>query len=92
LRIPLDRQRALYDAHSAAAVDALIELLRTRGDELVRLGIQRAFETVGVEEYGDSTFWLTRAQLGDELAAELADAVFYMSVALAHEAGELPVP
>lgn len=90
MRIPLDRQRDLYGQHAEAAVTALEQLLRERRHELIELGEGRAFEAVGVHEYGDSTYWLGEGRLAEEIEAELADAIFYMQVRLAREAGDLP--
>ncbi|MCW2923892.1 MAG: hypothetical protein JWM98_1296 [Thermoleophilia bacterium] len=92
MRISLDEQRALYRQHAAEAGDRLVALLRARLDELVELGFERAFETVGVHEYGDATYWKATEQLADEAAAELADAVFYLHIPVAREHGDLPAP
>jgi hypothetical protein len=90
MRIPLDQQREMYRTHADAAARRLLALLEERKDELVALGFERAFDTVGVHEYGDSTYWKPSEQLTDEALAELADGIFYMHVPLAREAGELP--
>ena len=90
MRIPLDQQRELYRRHSAEAAQRLIEELKRRVDDLVELGFERAFDTVGVHEYGDSTYFKPTAQLADEAAAELADAIFYMHIPVAREHGDLP--
>ena len=89
MRVSLERQRELYDSFADQALDELVTLLQTRGPELVALGRKRAFEQVGVHEYGDSTYWLPPERLDEEVAAELADAVFYLQVTLARAAGAL---
>ena len=79
MRIDIEQQRELYAVHAAAAVDALIEL-----------GHARAFHDVGVHEYGDTTYFISPAQLRDETDAELADAIFYEQIRVARDAGDLP--
>lgn len=90
MRISLDQQRALYRQHADEASTRLIEVLRERLDALVELGFERAFDTVGVHEYGDSTYFKTTEQLAEEAAAELADAIFYLHIPVAREHGDLP--
>lgn len=90
MRIELDQQRELYQKHASEASLRLIEVLSVRRDELIALGRDRAFETVGVHEYGDSTYWLDPQKLDDETLAELADAIFYMQIQIAREHGDLP--
>ncbi|MCB0878908.1 MAG: hypothetical protein KDC46_08005 [Thermoleophilia bacterium] len=90
MRVTLEQQRELYRAHSAEAAERLVGVLQARLDELVELGFERAFDTVGVHEYGDSTYWKTTEQLADEAAAELADAIFYLHIPVAREHGALP--
>lgn len=90
MRIPLDQQRAIYRDHADAAAQRLRELLDARIDQLVQLGYERAFSTVGVHEYGDSTYWKQPDQLVEEAAAELADAIFYLHIPIARDAGDLP--
>lgn len=92
MRISLDEQRALYRAHADEAAARLVDVLRARLNELVELGFERAFDTVGVHEYGDSTYWKSTDQLADEAAAELADAIFYLHIPIARERGDLPAP
>lgn len=92
MRISLEDQRELYRQHAGTAAERLVEVLRARIDELVELGFERAFETVGVHEYGDSTYWKSTEALSDEAAAELADAIFYLHIPIAREAGTLPAP
>ena len=92
MRITLDRQRELYRRHADAASARLVELLQARLNELVELGFERAFDTVGVHEYGDSTYWKDTETLVDEAAAELADAIFYLHIPIAREAHDLPPP
>lgn len=90
MRIPLDRQRSLYRRHAAEAADQLVELLRERLESLVELGYERAFDTVGVHEYGDSTYFRLPDELAQEAAAELADAIFYLHIPVARAHGDLP--
>ncbi len=92
MRISLEQQRELYRAHSSEAARRLVDVLQARLDELVELGFERAFDTVGVHEYGDSTYWKSTDQLADEAAAELADAIFYLHIPIAREHGALPQP
>ena len=92
MRIELEQQRELYRRHAAEAVTQLVALLQARIDELVELGFERAFDTVGVHEYGDSTYWKSAESLAEEAAAELADAIFYLHIPVAREAGDLPHP
>lgn len=92
MRIPLETQRELYRQHAAEAAERLVALLGDRFAELVELGFLRAFDTVGVHEYGDSTYWKDTAQLAEEAAAELADAIFYLHIPVAREHGDLPAP
>lgn len=92
MRIPIEQQRDLYRRHSAEAATRLVEVLQARLGELVELGFERAFDTVGVHEYGDSTYWKSTEQLADEAAAELADAIFYLHIPVAREHGDLPAP
>ena len=92
MRIALDQQRELYRTHAAAAADELVRVLQARLAELVELGFERAFDTVGVHEYGDSTYWKSTEQLSEEAAAELADAIFYLHIPIARAAGDLPAP
>ncbi len=90
MRISLDQQRELYRRHADEAAQRLVEVLRGRIEALVELGFERAFSTVGVHEYGDSTYWKSTEQLADEAAAELADAIFYLHIPIARERGDLP--
>lgn len=90
MRIELERQRELYRRHADEAAARLVDVLRARLDELVELGFERAFDTVGVHEYGDSTYWKPDAELSAEAAAELADAIFYLHIPIAREHGDLP--
>lgn len=90
MRIELEQQRELYHRHADEAADRLVEVLRARLSELVELGFERAFDTVGVHEYGDSTYWKPDTQLSEEAAAELADAIFYLHIPVAREHGDLP--
>jgi hypothetical protein len=90
MRISLDQQRELYRLHADEAAQRLVEVLRGRIAELVELGFERAFDTVGVHEYGDSTYWKSTEQLAEEAAAELADAIFYLHIPIAREHGDLP--
>lgn len=92
MRITLEQQRELYRRHADEAARRLVDVLRERLDELVELGGVRAFDTVGVHEYGDSTYWKQAAELADEAAAELADAIFYLHIPVAREHGDLPAP
>lgn len=92
MRVPLEQQREAYRLHAHAATDRLLARLAERRAELVTLGMTRAFDTVGVHEYGDSTYHRSPAELGDETDAELADAIFYAHIELAREAGDLPRP
>lgn len=92
LRIPLDRQRELYRRHADEAAQRLVSVLQERLSELVELGFERAFDTVGVHEYGDTTYWKPAELLAEEAAAELADAIFYLHIPVARERGELPFP
>lgn len=89
MRIPLDRQRVLYRQHARAAADELVQLLTRRVEALVELGADRAFDEVGVHQYGDRTYWLDAERLLAETEAELADAIFYMHIGLARSAGDL---
>ncbi|MBC7645243.1 MAG: hypothetical protein H7123_08955 [Thermoleophilia bacterium] len=90
MRIDLEQQRELYAAHADTAVDALIERITTGRDELIELGMARAFRDVGVHEYGDKTYFISAAQLREETDAELADAIFYEQIRVARDAGTLP--
>jgi hypothetical protein len=90
MRISVEQQRELYRQHAAEAAARLVDVLRARLDELVDLGFERAFDTVGVHEYGDSTYWKSTEQLDEEAAAELADAIFYLHIPVAREHGDLP--
>jgi len=92
MRIPLEQQRELYRQYASEASERLVDMLRARIDELVELGFERAFDTVGVHEYGDSTYWKPTDSLADEAAAELADAIFYLHIPIARERGDLPEP
>lgn len=92
MRITLDEQKAQYRTHARVAAEQLIDVLTARIDEYIELGYQRAFETVGVEEYGDSTYWKSDLALDDEAAAEIADAIFYQHIPIARAAGDLPSP
>ena len=83
---PTRTERAILTADAAHLVDV------TQMAELVELGYERAFTTVGVHEYGDSTYWKDPAALADEAAAELADAIFYLHIPVAREHGDLPAP
>lgn len=89
MRIPLEHQRELYRRHADEAAERLVALLQERLGELVTLGYERAFDTVGVHEYGDSTYFKPTDQLADEAAAELADAIFYLHIPVAREHGSL---
>ena len=91
MRISLEEQRELYRRHAGEAASRLVDVLQARLAELVELGFERAFDTVGVHEYGDSTYWKTTEQLAEEAAAELADAIFYLHIPVARERGDLPV-
>jgi hypothetical protein len=71
-------QRRLYEAAAPAAIDTLIHRLQQHREELIELGARRAFDEVGVDEYGDTTWHMPRPLLLDEADAELADAIFYI--------------
>jgi hypothetical protein len=90
MRISLETQRELYQQHADEAAQRLVQVLQDRLGELVQLGFERAFDTVGVHEYGDSTYWKSTEQLAEEAAAELADAIFYLHIPVAREHGDLP--
>ncbi len=92
MRISLERQRELYREHADEAAARLVVVLQERLAELVELGFERAFDTVGVHEYGDSTYWKHNEQLADEADAELADAIFYLHIPVAREHASLPAP
>lgn len=92
MRITLDEQRELYRRHADEAAQRLVGVLQARLAELVELGFERAFDTVGVHEYGDSTYWKSADELAEEAAAELADAIFYLHIPVARERGDLPQP
>ena len=90
MRVSLDQQLDIYNRHAEVAVDDLLELLAADRDALIRLGRIRAFDQVGIHEYGDSTYFRSAEQLVEEVSAELADAIFYLTVGIARKAGELP--
>jgi len=90
MRVPLETQRELYDRHAEAAADELMERLGGDRQALIELGRQRAFQDVGVDQYGDSTYFKDEDSLLEEAAAELADAIFYLGVRIARQRGELP--
>lgn len=90
MRVDLEQQRELYRRHADEAAARLVEVLQERLGALVELGFERAFDTVGVHEYGDATYWKTTEQLSDEAAAELADAIFYLHIPIARAHGDLP--
>ena len=90
MRIEIEQQLELYAAHAAAAVDALIERISSGREELIELGKVRAFQDVGVHEYGDKTYFISAGQLRAETDAELADAIFYEQIRVARDAGDLP--
>lgn len=92
MRIPIERQRELYREHADEAANRLVEVLQARLAELVELGYERAFDSVGVHEYGDSTYWKADPALWEETAAELADAIFYLHIPVARAHGDLPDP
>jgi hypothetical protein len=92
MRITLDTQRETYREHAAGTVDDLIAMLEASRDELVALGEKRAFDWVGVEQYGDGTYWKSDEQLKVEASEELADAIFYLQIIAARRAGALPQP
>lgn len=89
MRLSLQRQRAIYERCAEEAADELVEVLRSRRDGLIELGAHRAFDTVGVHEYGDSTYWINDERLLEETLAELADAIFYRQIAVARRRGLL---
>lgn len=89
MRVPIDTQRKLYAEHAEAAFDALLERLVAERSEFIALGAARAFRDVGVHEYGDATYHKTDAQLAEETAAELADAIFYEHIRVAKRLGAL---
>lgn len=70
-------QAALYRTAARAAVDYIQARLDLEADRLIELGERRAFDDVGLAEYGDDTFHLPHDLKVDELDAELADAIFY---------------
>lgn len=90
MRISIERQIELYDQHAERAFDALIDTMHRDRAQLIALGRQRAFDAVGVLEYGDSTYFKGPAALRDEAHAELADAIFYLHIPIAQAAGDLP--
>ncbi len=92
MRIDLDKQRATYDEFADEAARQLIGMLEKRIPHLVDLGRSRAFEDVGLYEYGDATYWHDDDRLQDEVDAELADAIFYLQILVARQAGALPSP
>lgn len=90
--ISVDQQRALYREYAHLALPLIAARLTTDAQRLITLGETRAFDTVGVEQYGDSSFHLTTAEASNELDAELADAVFYAVLQVARRHGWTPPP
>lgn len=88
--MPLEQQRAAFELHGSAASDLLKTMLSEQTKRLISLASERAFDTVGVHEYGDSTYWKHDEQLYEEAAAELADAIFYLHISIARKYGDLP--
>jgi hypothetical protein len=70
-----EQEKALRDG-ADAAIAGLIRELQTRGDELTELSVERA-KTLGVAEYGDSSYSLSFDAVGLEVDMELTDAIFY---------------
>lgn len=70
-------QRALFQAAARQAVEDLTARLQLETEHLIELAERRAFDDVGLEEYGDTTWHLPDELKIDEADAELADAIFY---------------
>jgi len=88
--ISVEEQRAVYREYAHLAVPLITARIGTDAQRLITLGEQRAFDTVGVQQYGDSSFHLTSAAASIELDAELADAVFYAMLQVARRHGWVP--
>lgn len=63
------------------SVTSLARHLIEHGDELIDLSAQRA-SSLGVEQYGDTSFHLPIERLELEVNEELADAIFYQHIIL----------
>lgn len=83
-----DEQIAAYEQAARAAIGRMVAILETRGDEIIALGRERAFDGPG-DEYGNASYGLSAEALDGEADQELADAVFYLHIPIARDAGLL---
>jgi hypothetical protein len=74
-----DEQTRDLQSVGRLAVASLVNLLMDRGDEIVRLAVQRA-SSIGTAEYGDTAWLKTDDDLRVDVLEELADAVFYQHI------------
>jgi hypothetical protein len=77
-----DEQREIFRKHARDGLDRLIDRLVSRGEVLMAMAEERAFDTpgVGFDDYDDSSFRKTVGQLEAEADAELADGIFYCAL------------
>ncbi len=64
------------------AVLSIAQQLIEESDELVELAVERA-STVGLSEYGDTSYYKPVEYLEVDVMEELADAIFYQHIILA---------
>lgn len=87
--IPIDEQAWIYEQHADAAIDAVIRRIEENREVIKRRQIMR-MSTVGVDEYGDASWFKTDEVLGMESLDELCDASFYEVIPIARDCGDSP--
>jgi len=65
-----------FDDHANEAIERLITIINGSRAAIINHARERA-SSVGVAEYGSTSYDKTNSQLGIEVLDELADAVFY---------------
>lgn len=89
MRIPLERQKALYERYAMQATYRLQKRIEQHREHIIALGADRAFG-IGLDDYGDKSFWIPNGNLDAEAFAELADGTFYEHILIARQSGRLP--
>lgn len=88
MKLTLERQLELFDKHKKLAGLALGAYLHRHVDEIIALARER-LQTIGLEDYGDDSWWQTRDEQKREIREELADGVCRNVFLKAQDAGDL---
>lgn len=84
----MQEQLRLFDKHKKQATLALSAYLHRHSARLTLLARER-LQTLGVDEYGDASWHLSREKKKESIDEELADAINNEIFFRAHEAGDL---